>query len=709
MTVKKDIVWRVALIYVCMLLFGLAIIARIIYLQFVEAGSLTQKAMQLSVKDIEIIPNRGNILASDGRLLATSIPYYEIRVDVSKYNISRDLFIDNIDSLALRLSQIFKDKSERAYKNELTSARVTSNRYYLLKRKADFEELKQVRTCPIFRLGRHKGGLIVLQNGVRFLPYGDLAARTIGYLSKSDAGTVVGIEGSFETELRGEKGIMLMQRVPGNIWMPINGENEVEPKDGCDVLTTLDLNIQDVAQVALRKQLELHNAHHGTAVLMEVSTGEVKAIANLERDKDGVYRELYNYSIAESTEPGSTFKLPVIMAALEDGYVSLDDTIETGKGTLQVYDKVIHDSNEEGHGNITVQQVFELSSNIGVAKIVMDHYGKHEEQFIKRLYSFGLNKKNGLQIKGEGAPDIKYPGTKYWSGISLAMMSHGYEVRLTPLQILTFYNAVANNGRMVKPMFVKELRFRGRSIKKFDPEVLVPSICSMSTIRKARKMMEGVVQHGTAMNLRDSMLSIAGKTGTAQIANKNKGYRQDAKLSYQASFVGYFPAENPKYSCIVVINAPSNDVYYGNLVAGPVFREIAQKVYATSFTLHGDVMKGKSSLKSDAPYSKNGSTPGLTECLDELGVPYDFKSDDETPWIAASRGESRIELRNKKVSKNLVPDVVGMGAKDAIFLIESTGMRTVVSGYGTVVRQSVGPGNRPVPGGTVYLTMSQGQ
>jgi cell division protein FtsI (penicillin-binding protein 3) len=703
MTIKKDILWRVAMVYIIILLFGLCIIARIIYLQFVEVGELTKKAVQLSVKDIEIEPNRGDILACDGRLLATAVPFYEIRIDVSKNTISRDAFIENIDSLALCLSRLFQDKPKSAYRRELAEARSTENRYYLLKRKIDFQQLKKLRAFPLFRLGKNKGGLIVVENSVRSLPHGDLAARTIGYLTKSEDGNMVGIEGSFDNDLRGIKGVKLMQRITGNVWMPINDENEVEPKEGFDVVTTIDLNIQDVAEEALRKQLEKHEAHHGTAILMEVKTGEVKAIANLERDKDGKYRELYNYGIAESTEPGSTFKLASLMAAIEDGYVNLEDTVDTGKGSVKFYDKVIHDSYE--NGKISIQKVFELSSNVGVAKVINRYYKGHEEQFIKRIYSFGLNRKQNLDIKGEGIPEIKYPGDKLWSGISLPMIAHGYEVRLTPLQILTFYNAVANNGKLIKPRFVKELRNHGQTIKTFAPDVMVSSICSMSTIRKARKMLEGVVLRGTAMNLRDSSLKIAGKTGTAQIAKKNKGYRQDAKISYQASFAGYFPAEDPKYSCIVVVNAPSKDVYYGNLVAGPVFKEIAQKVNATSFEMHDEIIAGKSHLKVESPAVKAGSWTEVEESLDELGIPVEEKSEKTGNWVTASKNENEIAIYNKKLIKNLVPDVTGMGAKDALFLLENAGLRVVLRGYGKVMKQSLLPGERAEKGSTVVISL----
>jgi cell division protein FtsI (penicillin-binding protein 3) len=703
MSVKKDIVWRIALVYIAMLLIGIAIVIRIVYLQFIEVGSLTKKAQKLSVRDLEIIPDRGNILAYDGRLLATSVPYYEIRADISRETVPSELFKEKIDSLATRLAQIFKDKPRGMYKRELIHARNENNRYYLLRRKADYEQLHQLRDCPIFRLGKNKGGLIVLPNGVRFMPHGDLAARTIGYISKSEEGTVVGIEGSYDEELRGIKGIKLMQRVPGGIWMPINSENEVEPKNGIDVVTTIDLNIQDVAQEALRTQLQKHNAHHGTAVLMEVKTGEVKAIANLERTENGEYRELFNYAIAESTEPGSTFKLATIMAALEDGYITPEDTIDTKKGVWKLYDKEIKDSHEGGYGKISINQVFELSSNVGVARIVNDNYKGREEQFIKRIYSFGLNDKLGLQIKGEGSPMIKYPHTQGWSGISMAMISHGYELRLTPLQVLAFYNAVANNGRLVRPQFVKELRMNGRVIKSFENHTIKSSICSMSTIRKVRKMMEGVVLKGTATNLKDSSLHIAGKTGTAQIARKNQGYRQNAQIAYQASFVGYFPAEAPKYSCIVVVNAPSNSVYYGNLVAGPVFKEIAQKVYATSFELHEEIIKGRSNLKTELPYAYDGNKEQIEEVFDELGV--DYNENDESPWVTLYKEEDEFNLKKRTVIPNLVPNVTGMSAKDAVYLVEKAGLHPIVKGYGKVFSQSIGPGSKASSGSSVILQL----
>ena len=444
--------------------------------------------------------------------------------------------------------------------------------------------LLRIKALPIFREeGQYKGGMVAELENRRILPNNDIAARTIGYLNQGNEGNEVGMEGAFDKDLAGKNGVAVKQRLTGGDWITVDGPNSVESRDGNDVVTTLDIDLQDVATTALIKQLLKNDADHGCAVLMEVATGDIKAITNLELGKDGNYYETYNYAIGESTEPGSTFKLPVLMAALEDGVIDTGDIVDTGTGSVKFYNKIIRDTKEGGNGKITVKQVFEKSSNVGTSKIIYEHYKDNPKEFVNRLYAMRLNEKLNIQLKGEGTPLIRYPGDKLWSGLSLPMMSHGYEVQMTPLQILTFYNAVANDGRMMRPRFVTAILRNGSVIKSFDPEIIINSIASRSTIRKARKMMEGVVETGTATNLKNANYKIAGKTGTAQIAKDKYGYRQDARISYQASFVGYFPAENPLYSCIVVVNAPSTGVYYGNLVAGTVFKEISDKVYATSF------------------------------------------------------------------------------------------------------------------------------
>jgi len=703
MSIKSDIQWRIGLVYFTMLLAALLIIGKILYLQVFRASVYQARAREQSLRDIIIEPNRGDILAANDRVLAISVPYYEIRMDFRARGLTEKRFLSGVDSLSICLASLFRDKSSREYRKELMNAWRKGDRYYLIKRDVPYAKLKELKKFPIFRHGRNRGGFIYVQDNMRIKPHQNLASRTIGYLTKDPLGNVVGIEGAYDEYLHGVTGLRLMQRLSGNVWMPVNDANEIEPRDGADVVTTIDITIQDVAESALERQLKKHNAHHGCAVLMEVKTGDIKAIVNLERDSDGEYRELYNYAIGESTEPGSTFKIPALMVALEEGVIDLDDTVDTGKGKFKIYDKIIRDTEEEGYGRIPVKEVLEVSSNVGVAKIIYEHFRGKEEKFIDGLYKMGLNKSLQLEIKGEGKPEIKYPGDKYWSGISLPMISHGYEVRLTPLQILTFYNAIANGGKMMKPRFVRELQYRGSTIKRFDTEVLISSICSQSTIRKTHEMLKGVVQRGTAKNLKNSVYGIAGKTGTAQIAQSKHGYRMTSGVSYQASFVGYFPADDPRYSCIVVVSSPSNSVYYGNVVAGPVFKEVADKVFATSLNMHEVYAAADSML--EVPYTKAGNTDELIRVLKHFNLDYQLPSD-HPAWVSTSSMGTFVDLKQISIQSRLVPNVVSMGLKDALYLLEKVGMRVEVVGRGTVRQQSVPPGTVARPGQRIILEMS---
>lgn len=704
MSLKKDIVWRVAVVYLGLLILGIAILGRVIYLQFIEGDKWKEMAVKQTLKDFVIDPHRGDILSEDGKVLASSVPYYDLRLDFHSNALDEKAFWNNLDSLAIRLSQFFQDKPVYEYKSLLLKAFRGNDRYFLLKRNISYRQMKTVRKFPLFRQGRYKGGLIIVESSRRIRPQRELAARTIGYVTQSLRGNVVGIEGAYDEELSGETGYRLMQRLSGDVWMPVNASNEVEPRDGMDIVTTLDVDIQDVAEHALLRQLIRQNAHHGTVVLMEVKTGEIKAIANLGKDEDGEYHEIYNYAIGESVEPGSTFKLPILIAAFEDGTISLDDTIDTGTGTVTFYDKTIRDSHKGGYGKITVKRVFEVSSNVGMAKLITDRYNDHPQDLIDRLYSMGLNKKLGIEIKGEGTPVIRYPGDKYWSGISLPMISHGYEVQLTPLQILTFYNAIANDGIMVRPTFVRELRFHGRTRKTFEPVILNHAICSKETLQKARLMLEGVVENGTAKNLKNDVIPIAGKTGTAQIANEKYGYKVGSKVSYMASFVGYFPADDPQYSCIVMVSSPSNSIYYGNLVAGPVFREVADKVYATSLSMHKESLALAENPKV-APYCKNGKTRSMTMLLHKLSIPY-APEHPGANWCIAESMDTLVSLKPLPVRYKFVPNVKGMGLKDAVFLLNSMGIRVNVDGWGTVRGQSILPGALIQDNMTMDLQMS---
>jgi cell division protein FtsI (penicillin-binding protein 3) len=701
MATRDEIVWRGALVYFAIGLLAVALLVRILILQYVQRGKWADMSEKYVYKTAEMPANRGDILTSDGRLLASSVPYYTIYMDTRSSGMSSSTWSNGINGLSAGLAQLIGVRSASGWRSAISEARKKGDRYFLIQRKVNYETLKKLKELPIFREGQYKGGMVAQAENRRILPNSDLAARTIGYLNLGSEGNEVGVEGAFDKDLAGKNGVAVKQRLTGGDWIIVDGPNSEESRDGNDVVTTLDLDLQDVATTALLNQLRKNDADHGCAVLMEVSTGNVKAIVNLGLQDDGDYHESYNYAIGESTEPGSTFKLPSIMAALEDGVIDTGDLVNTGTGMVKYYDKIIRDTKE--HGIITVKQVFEESSNVGTSKIIYEHYKDHPKDFVNRLYAMRLNKTLDLQLKGEGEPLIRYPGDKLWSGLSLPMMSHGYEVQLTPLQILTFYNAVANDGKMMRPLFVSAIMRNGSVITRYEPEVIINSIASRSTIRKAKKMMEGVVERGTAMNLRNPNYKIAGKTGTAQIAKDKYGYRTGEHMSYSASFVGYFPAENPLYSCIVVVNSPSNGVYFGNIVAGTVFKEISDKVYATRF-FRDYKPENKDDIKPSAPDIGNGYRGDINEVLKNIDVRYKRTADDD--WVATRESGDTVRLAGIKLQQGLVPDVRGMSLRDAIFLLENSGIRVRYSGKGRVLRQSPEHGARYNEGTVVSLEMN---
>lgn len=701
MAAREEIVWRGAVVYFAIGLLAVALLVRILILQYVQRAKWAGMSEKYVFKTAEVQANRGDILTSDERLLASSVPYYTIYMDTRSSGMSSDTWTSGINGLSAGLAQLFPDKSASGWKSSISEARRKGDRYFLIERKVDYETLKKAKELPIFREGQYKGGMVAQAEDRRIRPGGELAARTVGYLNLGSEGNEVGVEGAFDKDLAGRNGVAIKQRLTGGDWITVEGPNSVESRDGNDVITTLDLDLQDVATSALLNQLKKNNADHGCAVLMEVSTGYVKAIANLGLQSDGEYGETYNFAIGESTEPGSTFKLPSLMAAIEDGVIDTSDIVDTGNGSVKYYDRTVTDTKQ--HGIITVKQVFEESSNVGTSKLIYQHYKDRPKDYVNRLYAMRLNKPLGLQIKGEGEPLIRYPGDKLWSGVSLPMMSYGYEVQLTPLQVLTFYNAVANDGKMMRPLFVTAVIRNGRTIKSYDPEVIINSIASRSTIRKAKKMMEGVVERGTATNLRNPNYKIAGKTGTAQIAKNKYGYKTNQKISYQASFVGYFPAESPLYSCIVVINSPSNGVYFGNVVAGTVFKEISDKVYATRFFRDFKSEK-KDDIKPSAPDAGNGYRADINEVLKNLDVTYRRTSDED--WVATKESGDTVSLAGVKIQQGLVPDVRGMSLRDAVFLLENTGLRVKINGKGKVLRQSPEHGARYNEGAIVSLEMN---
>ena len=695
--IKKDILWRVYVVYAFVCLFGAAIIFKVCHLQFAEGEYWKSKADSLTLSYINIEPARGNIYSCDGSLFATSLPYYDIRMDLKAGAITKEVFNDKVDSLAFCLADLFKDKSKETYKRLLKEARRDGERYFLLQRNVSHNNLKKVRKFPIFNKGRYKGGLIVEQKNLRQKPFKELASRTIGFNVKDVR--PVGLEGAFDKNLKGESGKRLMQKISGNVWKPVNNEDEIEAKDGNDIITTIDLNIQDVAQQSLMNQLIKNNAEAGCAVLMEVATGEIKAIANLKRADSGYYREDFNYAIGYGTEPGSTFKLASMMAGIEDGYIELDELVDCKGGKCTYTRGITMADSHLGLKIITAKHAFEESSNIGVSQLITKYYTKNPQGFVDRLKKMHFGDELHLQLAGEGKPRIKNTADKDWSKISLPYLSIGYESKLAPIHTLTFYNAVANNGKMVKPLFVKEVRYRGQTVKTYSTEVIADSICSPRTITEAKRLLEGVVENGTGKKLQVCNYKVAGKTGTAQMASGAGGYKGEIK--YQGSFVGYFPAENPKYSCIVVVYNPRTQGYYGGDVALPVFKDIADKVFSTNLDMHKELVPSENNI----PLAKNGNTKATVQVCASLNVAVKKLGEPEK-WSTAQKEENTELLKTLALKEGAVPNVMGMGLRDAMYLLEATGLQVKVVGRGTVTKQSISAGSKINKGQWVTIELS---
>ena len=650
---EKNILTRLYIVAGFLFLFAIAVLVKLVSIQMVEGEKYRKLAMDRTEKMFTIAPKRGNLYSDDGSLLATSVSRYTIRFDAETVG-KRD-FEDNVKPLSDALAKLLGNSSSH-YQQLLRKAKVNKNRYALIARNLDYSDYVAVKQFPLFNKGPYKGGLIIEQKIVREHPLGKIAERSVGYERVDEDGyyTRVGLEGAFGQYLRGVEGKRLKQKIAKGQWKPIGWDNIVEPKDGYDVVSTIDINIQDIAHHALLGQLEKYNAEHGCVIVMETKTGEVKAISNLGRTSEGKYYERLNYAIGESHEPGSTFKLMSMVVALEDKVIDTNTVIDTEKGTYKVYNRTVRDSKHGGYGKITAAKAFEVSSNTAFAKIINNNYKDNPEKFVNRLMNMNLHRELGLPVNGEGTPVIRYPGDKGWSGVSLAWMSHGYEVSLTPLQTLTFYNAIANDGEMLKPRLIKAVKEWDKTILKFEKEVINPSICSKETARKVQQLLKDVVEkkHGTGHGLYSPNFSMAGKTGTTQ---KNYVSKDPEVMKYISTFAGYFPADDPKYSCIVVIHEPDKSVgYYGADVSGPVFKSVAQKIYASS---------------------------PLVDEVDVNDVETKNLEEDYQRYFAAS---------NKKY--NQVPNVEGMSGMDAVSILENLGIEVEVKGNGKVKKQSIAKG-----------------
>ncbi|MDZ4715919.1 MAG: penicillin-binding protein [Cytophagales bacterium] len=696
MNIKKSILVRVRVAFLAVVVFAICVGAKIGHIQFVEGESWRKMGEDITFDYKRVKATRGNIYSDNGSLLATSLPFYKVAFDPT---LAKDeVFADGIDSLAFLLAHHYKDKSTTDYKRMIRDARESNKRYIVLNRKqVNYQTKKEMTSWPIFREGRLRGGVLFEKMDVRYRPFSHLSRRTIGFVNENGNGA--GLEYSFEDALGGQDGEALFQKLAGGTWKPIFDANNIKSVDGLDVLTTLDINLQDVAETALHDAMKSHNADEGTVVVMEVKTGEIKAISNLSRDGQGGYTEKLNHAIRGSFEPGSTYKLVTMMALLEDTNIKLTDTVRTGNGEYTFYNKKVRDHEDGGYGNITIQHAFEVSSNIAMAKLVDKHFGLKPERFVRYADELQLSKPLGLQIAGESAPKIIRPKDKDWSGITLPWMSYGYGFEMSPMHTLALYNAVANDGVMIKPIIVRQILKADRVIEEFESEVINSKICSRSTLNQLRLLLEGVVDRGTAKNLKNAHYRIAGKTGTAQILEDGKYTRK-----YVTSFVGYFPAHAPKYSAIVLVKNPRGIFQYGNSVAGPVFKRIADNIYSRDLQLH-QAMEKKTVLEAGVfPTIRAGKQDELTMLCNELGV--SNHSDTEEEWIKAVRNGNAVNWRKNPVIRDHVPDVHGMTLRDAIYLLEKNGLRVSHQGKGRVEEQSMSPGTRISKGSRIYIRLS---
>ena len=705
-SVRKIMLVRSALVFAIAVIFGGWIWISAAKLQFGNE-EFSAEEMQRNTRKVVVEAVRGNIYANDGSLLATSVPRYDLVMDAKVQGCPSDTFAKYIDSFCLLLAQLqdrpywnLRDserKSQQQWKEYLYNLRNRGIHYRILLKNLGFDQVKEIREWPLVRLGKYKGGLWFIEDSQRMYFLGDLAKRAIGY---SRNGVYVGLEGAFDSLLSGVNGERMEQRMPGRIWRPIKLDNLQEPMNGHDIVTTLDVGIQDIAQFALNKALVTSQAAYGCAVVMEVKTGEIKAMANLKRGTDGQYYESQNYAVDQYGEPGSTFKLFSVLSLLEDGYAKAQDSIKVGNGSARFYDRDMIDDHAPDKPYMTLKEAFIKSSNVGISKFVNNAYGEKANKFVGRAIDMGLGESMGFDIPSRNAPRIKTTTSKDWYGTSLPWMSIGYESQISPLQTLTLYNAVANGGVMMKPYLVKEIRQDGRIIRQQEPTILNKQICSQNTVDLLTSMMIGVVQEGTAQSLKNPDYLVAGKTGTAKVSDGHNGYKPGA---YNASFCGFFPADNPQYSIVVVISEPRGGNYYGGTVAAPVFKDIADRIYSSHIAnqpaLHTAALPS-------APQILSGRMEPTKLLLNELGISSTTQGSVKGGWISATALEHSVSLTSlAPLQPGIMPELRGMGLRDALELLNTLGAQVDFMGYGRISTQSLPAGSRISQGQSVTLVL----
>ena len=713
---KTDTLWKTYLVYVLVLIFGVAIIAKIILVQTKDNKELEKLAEKREYRVDTLEASRGNIFSSDGQLMATTIPLYDVFFDYK--SVDSTFLAENIDSLCVQMSELLPKRNPEQWKAFFAEGMAKKNRHYKIALNITQTELRRMQQFVIFNRGLYKNGLIIDKKIRREHPYKDLASLMLG-MANEKKGYFFGLEGAYNDYLRGQNGRQLVRRIHHGGWIPVDSDDNTDAQNGDDVITTFDVKLQDIVESALNNTLTVNKAEQGCAILMDVETGYVKALANLSLNHEtGKYEELYNVALAERYEPGSVFKIASMVVLLNNNEnMNLSDRVNIGMGPIQFSNRTMKDDHSFAKGGVcTVQEVIEQSSNKGTAVLVTKNFAAHPEKYVNGLYALGLNKKIGTGITGEAQPVIKHPddktkdGRKLWSNVSLPWMSIGYEVNVTPMQLLMLYNAIANGGRMMKPQFVTEIRRGEQTIEKFEPIVLSEHIASPESIEKIQTMLEGVVLRGTARRqFAGCVVGVAGKTGTAQYYDKVQGYAYHepgiGRKLYNTTFVGYFPTDKPRYSCIIMVSRARGAKWAAGGVSAPGFREIAEKVYATrigiseddSITLRDERAKGPVLVR----HSKESQyLNGIAKNYDDYAINGD--------WVTVETSESgQITLREAKLSNNRVPNVIGMDITDAVYLLENMGISTEFTGQGVVKEQSLHAGDTVRAHSTMHLKLEK--
>ena len=704
MDVKRDILWRVYLSYILVVVVCLFILGKAFYIQQVQGAYWRGLSDSLHQRIIEIPADRGTIYSEDGQMLSTNVPQFDIYIDFRVEPLHEKggkSFRENIDSLSIALADLFKDQTAAQYKDQLTKAFETREPNYELKKKIDYRQYLALAKFPLFKVGRYKSGMIAQERNVRLNPYQNMGYRTIGLAREQNS---VGLELSYDTVLKGRNGRQLVRAIAGGVTVPVQeGEFEIAPETGKDIVSNIDVFIQEVTTNALNKMMVKNQAQWGVAMVMEVKTGKIKAIANLGKIAEGVYKEDLNYAITP-TEPGSTFKLVTLLSALEDGKVNLNSTLDLEGGAWKVVGQTVWDSEQHGKHQATVLESFEESSNVGMAKIAMAHYSNNVDAYYKHLTKLRLDSLSGIDLIGERRPQITKPGSKLYGPTTLPWMAFGYNIAIAPIQTLVLYNAIANNGVMMKPYLVNAIKEEGKVIKTISPTVYNPQLVKPSTVKALQTALEGVCINGTAKGLfKNSLYKVAGKTGTALVANGNKGY---ADKIYQSSFAGYFPAENPQYTIVVIIkNKPHAYPFYGASVAGPVFKEISDRLYSTY--IHNKTNTTPTiALKDSQAFQYAISKSSLQAIAKKINLSYQDSSTASNNWVNVNGVGKVAKVAAKTISDSTMPDISGLKLQDALWLCEKKGLQVKCIGKGRVVKQSIAQGSYITKGQPILIELN---